>query len=236
MAIKYSEQMIKNLNEAIKEHFPRIVIANPSMKVTHEGVSRMVMLDRYSQKDKTLKTLIKGDLVVAKIKSDPKFPTLGIAYVEEISPKYVTVKVEDEYVGQIDPAYKPEHGVVKLAKTDISKPLEIFYDQIAARVGGALALGETPSVKDDFVKELTEMNIVPAGRVLHGAGSGSQVTFFNCFVMPMPKDSREGLADHRKEVMEIMSRGGGVGTNGSTLRPKNTAAISVGGKSSGAVS
>ena len=54
--------------------------------------------------------------------------------------------------------------------------------------------------------------------------------------MPMPHDSREGISEHRKEVMEIMSRGGGVGTNGSTLRPKNAAAVGVGGKSSGAVS
>src|SRR5690625_7140251 len=36
--------------------------------------------------------------------------------------------------------------------------------------------------------------------------------------------------------MEIMSRGGGVGTNGSTLRPRNTLARGVNGKSSGSVS
>ncbi|MPM22614.1 hypothetical protein SDC9_69071 [bioreactor metagenome] len=54
--------------------------------------------------------------------------------------------------------------------------------------------------------------------------------------MPFVKDSRGGIADHRKEVMEIMSRGGGVGTNGSTLRPKAALAKEVGGKSSGAVS
>ncbi len=52
----------------------------------------------------------------------------------------------------------------------------------------------------------------------------------------MPKDSRDGLANHRRQAMEIMARGGGVGTNGSTLRPKDTVAITVGGKSSGAVS
>ena len=54
--------------------------------------------------------------------------------------------------------------------------------------------------------------------------------------MPFVEDSRGGIAEHRKEVMEIMSRGGGVGTNGSTLRPKHAPAKGVGGRSSGAVS
>src|SRR5699024_4958911 len=72
--------------------------------------------------------------------------------------------------------------------------------------------------------------------VLYGAGSKTDVTYFNCYVMPFVPDSREGISDHRKEVMEIMSRGGGVGTNGSTLRPRNTLARGVNGKSSGSVS
>jgi ribonucleoside-diphosphate reductase alpha chain len=54
--------------------------------------------------------------------------------------------------------------------------------------------------------------------------------------MPFVQDSREGISEHRKQVMEIMSRGGGVGTNGSTLRPRNALARGVNGKSSGSVS
>src|SRR5690606_7471429 len=73
-------------------------------------------------------------------------------------------------------------------------------------------------------------------RVLYGAGSCKEVTYFNCYVMPFVQDSREGISEHRKQVMEIMSRGGGVGTNGSTLRPRNTLARGVNGKSSGSVS
>ncbi len=83
---------------------------------------------------------------------------------------------------------------------------------------------------------MTEQNLIPAGRVLYGAGTQSEVTYFNCFVMPFIQDSRSGLAKHREEVMEIMSRGGGVGTNGSTLRPKSAVVHGVNGKSSGAVS
>ena len=80
------------------------------------------------------------------------------------------------------------------------------------------------------------LNFIPAGRVLYGAGAETDVTYFNCYVMPFVADSREGISDHRKQVMEIMSRGGGVGTNGSTLRPRNTLARGVNGKSSGSVS
>src|SRR5699024_1757418 len=58
----------------------------------------------------------------------------------------------------------------------------------------------------------------------------------SCYVMPVIKDSREGISEHRKDVIEIMSRGGGVGTNGSTLRPRDTLARGVNGKSSGSVS
>src|SRR5699024_7589249 len=87
-----------------------------------------------------------------------------------------------------------------------------------------------------FTEQLANMNFVPAGRVLYGAGSETDVTYFNCYVMPFVPDSREGISDHRKQVMEIMSRGGGVGTNGSTLRPRNTLARGVNGKSSGSVS
>src|SRR5699024_11032667 len=87
-----------------------------------------------------------------------------------------------------------------------------------------------------YYDELSSLNFVPAGRVLYGAGSQTDVTYFNCYVMPFIQDSRGGISNHRKEVMEIMSRGGGVGTNGSTLRPRNTLARGVNGKSSGSVS
>ena len=89
---------------------------------------------------------------------------------------------------------------------------------------------------EKFYDQLVSLKFIPAGRVLYGAGTGTDVTYFNCYVMPFVADSREGISDHRKQVMEIMSRGGGVGTNGSTLRPRNTLARGVNGKSSGSVS
>ncbi|MCP4336914.1 MAG: vitamin B12-dependent ribonucleotide reductase [Mycoplasma sp.] len=236
---RYTKTQIDKLNEVIKNKFPNISTVTNDMKIERESVSRMVMLDRYAQKDLTLDTLTKDDLVIAKIKPDPKFPTLGTGFVKEIDGNSVIVKIEDEYINQISEDLNPtKDGLIKINKKELQKPLEIYFEQIAKRVGSSLASNEKNKKEwtDKFTEELSLGNIVPAGRVLYGAGSDSKVTYFNCYVMPMPKDSREGIAEHRKEVMEIMSRGGGVGTNGSTLRPKGAVAISVGGKSSGSVS
>lgn len=235
---RYSKLHVAQLNEVIINHFPHLLPIDSSMHISYDGISRMVMLDRYAQKDLNLKTLAVGDLVIAKIKYDAKFPTLGTAFVKSFTNETVEIQVEQEYISQIDQSYKPSSdGIITLTKDNISKPLEIYYEQIAKRVGYALAKDEQDSQwKNKFYHAIANNNIVPAGRVLYGAGSNTNVTYFNCFVMPLPQDSREGISEHRKNVMEIMSRGGGVGTNGSSLRPKDTVALTVGGKSSGAVS
>ena len=51
------------------------------MKITHKGVSRLVMLDRYAFKDTEKKTLKEGDFVVLTIKEDPKFPARGTGFI-----------------------------------------------------------------------------------------------------------------------------------------------------------
>src|SRR5690625_1476427 len=227
---------IAKLNRDI-EGFPQVHPITPDMSMEFEGVSRLVMLDRYSFKDTEKKTLSVGDLVLLTVKPDPNFPARGIGTVEIInSPKNeVTVKLTDEYQA-VAGSERMTVGI-----DTIEKPLEIFYEQIARRVATGLASVEEDENKqaqafEEFYEELSSLNFVPAGRVLYGAGSETDVTFFNCYVMPFPKDSREGIGEHRNEVMEIMSRGGGVGTNGSTLRPRNALARGVNGKSSGAVS
>lgn len=232
--IIYNKDLINNLNKDIRSNFKHLFEITNEMHLSFSGVSRLVMLDRYTQKDISLKSLKVGDLVVTIVKYDPKFPARGIGYVTKLENDYAYIKVEEEFMGQIDDEH--DNGVIKRLKREIEKPLELFYEQIAKRVGHHLGDGEKESIINDFVYELTNLHIVPAGRVLYGAGSLANVTYFNCYVMPFIEDSREGLALHRKEVMEIMARGGGVGTNGATLRPKNAIAKGVNGKSSGSVS
>lgn len=62
------------------------------------------------------------------------------------------------------------------------------------------------------------------------------VVVSNCYVIPSPKDSRRGIVDTLSQMMEIMSRGGGVGINLSSLRPQHAYVKGVNGRSSGAVS
>ncbi|MBN8208238.1 vitamin B12-dependent ribonucleotide reductase [Bacillus sp. NTK071] len=233
---------IEQLNKDI-EMFKQVHPITEDMHLSHKGVSRLVMLDRYAFKDTEKRTLQKGDFVVLTIKEDPKFPARGLGFVEELHYELnkATVAVHEDYVGVLDTEEERESGMIVRSLDVIEKPLEVFYEQIARRNARGLADvektdGEKKYWEDRFYNELSSLNFVPAGRVLYGAGADTEVTYFNCYVMPFPQDSREGISEHRKQVMEIMSRGGGVGTNGSTLRPRNTLARGVNGKSSGSVS
>ncbi len=233
---------VERLNKDIAL-FPQVFPITPDMNKTYKGVSRLVMIDRYSFKDTEKMTLSNGDFVVLTIKEDPKFPARGLGYIQHIDweAKKAHVLVEEEFRSSLDKHDEIKTGLICKSLDVIEKPLEIYYEQIAKRNARGLAEVEKTEEKrkewfDKFYNELVQTNFIPAGRVLYGAGSETEVTYFNCYVMPFINDSREGISEHRKHVMEIMSRGGGVGTNGSTLRPRNTLARGVNGKSSGAVS
>jgi ribonucleoside-diphosphate reductase alpha chain len=245
MSVAFRKKMnidVESLNKDISL-FPQVHPVTPDMKITHKGVSRLVMLDRYTFKDTEKLTLSNGDFVVLTIKEDPKFPARGLGFILEIDwdLKMAKVLVDEEFRGVLDDPEEASTGVINRSLDVIEKPLEVFYEQIAKRNATGLASVERTEEKkaewfQKFYQELVNLNFIPAGRVLYGAGAGTEVTFFNCYVMPFVQDSREGISEHRKQVMEIMSRGGGVGTNGSTLRPRNTLARGVNGKSSGSVS
>ncbi|KHF38067.1 vitamin B12-dependent ribonucleotide reductase [Halalkalibacter okhensis] len=244
MAMTMSNVMRLNterLNEDI-EQFSQVHPITSDMHITQKGVSRLVMLDRYTFKDTEKKTLKDGDFVVLTVKDDPKFPARGYGFVMELDivTNQAKVLVDEEFRGVLE-GEEAETGIVSRSLDTIEKPLEIYYEQIAKRNATGLASVETTEEKrqeafEQFYEQLVSMNFIPAGRVLYGAGAETDVTYFNCYVMPYVQDSREGISEHRKQVMEIMSRGGGVGTNGSTLRPRNTLARGVNGKSSGSVS
>jgi ribonucleoside-diphosphate reductase alpha chain len=117
--------------------------------------------------------------------------------------------------------------------------LEKTPNQMWKRVATGIAQTEKPSKRKYWTKKfydvMEDFKFVPGGRILSGAGTKYQVTYFNCFVIPSPKDSREGIVDSLKQLIEIQSRSGGVGLNLSSLRPRGARVKKVNGTSSGPV-
>lgn len=120
------------------------------------------------------------------------------------------------------------------------KPVESSPEEMWDRVARAIAEVEEPGKREEwerkFRKALDGFKFVPGGRILAGAGTGHKVTYYNCYVIPSPEDSRKGIMENVSLMVEIMSRGGGVGVNLSTLRPRGTYVRGVNGTASGPVS
>jgi ribonucleoside-diphosphate reductase alpha chain len=116
-------------------------------------------------------------------------------------------------------------------------PLEQKPEEMWRRVSHAVAQIESKDKRqyweDQFYNAMTDFKFVPGGRILSGAGTGYKVTFYNCFVIPSPHDSRGGILKTLGNMVEIMSRGGGVGINLSSLRPRGARVNKVNGFSSG---
>lgn len=117
--------------------------------------------------------------------------------------------------------------------------IEHTPEEMWKRVARGIAENEAPENRKkwekSFYKVMDDFKFVPGGRILSGAGTGYQVTYFNCFVIPSPKDSREGILESLKQLVEIQSRSGGVGLNLSSLRPRGARVKKVNGTSSGPV-
>src|SRR5699024_4584638 len=153
---------VEALNEDIKR-FPQVHPITNDMQITHKGVSRLVMLDRYAFKDTSKVTLKAGDFVVLTVKADPKFPARGLGFVKSIDwdNKEAVVEVDSEFVTVLDDE-EESTGVVRRSLDVIDKPLEIYYEQIAKRNATGLANVETTKEKRDewyetFNQELSSM-------------------------------------------------------------------------------
>ena len=119
------------------------------------------------------------------------------------------------------------------------KLIEHTPEEMWKRVAGGIAQNEKKPKRKFWAKKfyqvMEDFKFVPGGRILSGAGTKYQVTYFNCFVIPSPKDSRGGIVDSLKQLIEIQSRSGGVGLNLSSLRPRGARVKKVNGTSSGPV-
>jgi ribonucleoside-diphosphate reductase alpha chain len=185
-----------------------------------------IFLDRYAQKDMTRKTLAVGDRVIVVV--DSKTGQREVGTVTAMALPKVTVKLLDGEIVERD----IEH---------VDKPLETDPGQMMDRVAaGVAAIEKNARLRKQWSERfrwlLDDFKFVPAGRILTAAGTDQLLTFYNCYVIPSPRDSRYGIIETLRQMTEIMSRGGGVGINISSLRPRHAYVKGVNGRSSGAVS
>lgn len=144
----------------------------------------------------------------------------------------------------------------RYAKKDTDgNPVESTPKEMWNRVATAIADNDEQAA--EFYRILDNWQFVPGGRILAGAGTDTEVTYYNCYVIPVEtkhrrylrqqfvvpnydddsgSDSREAILDTISTMVDIMSRGGGVGINWSVLRPKGTHLSRVNGTTSGPVS
>src|SRR5579884_2263320 len=119
-------------------------------------------------------------------------------------------------------------------------PIDRDPADTGARVAMALAQAEGPEQRSAraaaFAHALAGHKFLPAGRILAGAGTGRNVTLFNCFVMGAIEDSMDGIFSALREAALTLQQGGGIGYDFSPLRPKGAVVAGVGADASGPVS
>ncbi|MFB5266436.1 LAGLIDADG family homing endonuclease [Paenibacillus enshidis] len=192
------------------------------------GLSEKIFLDRYAWKDADTNNAKVGDVVLVLTKDDPKFPTKEVGEIVSREGKKVTVRTRSGEMVQTD---------VEKLTLNIEKTPEEMWNRLAQAMA---SVEKTPELqqewRDKFRSVLDDWKLVPGGRIAAGAGASDELTLFNCYVIPSPKDSRGGIMETLTEMTEIMARGGGVGINLSSLRPRRAIVKGVNGSSSGAVS
>lgn len=199
----------------------------------------LLQLDRYAVKELDTTKLQEGDVVVAIVDdSDPSHPQKDWGCVTALTGEDVT------FTGEMN----QQEYTVNMRKVYI--PLDYKWaDSVCRMMDGNMEVDRTytDSEVDSAFEEriydaLYNECLVPGGRVqaMLGAeeylGKELNLTAYNCYVIPSPMDSRRGITDTLGTMAEIMARGGGVGINLSTLRPKYAKIYGVNGTSSGSVS
>jgi len=193
-------------------------------------LGQKIFLDRYAMKDMSKRTLSTDDMVIVCVDAKTGQREIGVvSAMDETAPSgtgRVTVELRDG-------------TKIECLSEHVAKPVETEPEQMMERVARGIAAVEGERADEwyqNFRWLLNGWKFVPAGRILTAAGTDQQLTFYNCYVVPSPKDSRKGIVETLSQMMEIMSRGGGVGINVSSLRPRHSYVKGVNGRSSGSVS
>lgn len=126
-------------------------------------------------------------------------------------------------------------------RTQDGAPVDKSVEDSWRRLARAAASAEGAPVaakrqEQAFFDAMSDFVFLPAGRILAGAGTDRDVTLFNCFVMGTIEDDLNSIFDHVREAALTMQKGGGIGHDFSTLRPKGAMVSGIGADASGPVS
>ena len=120
------------------------------------------------------------------------------------------------------------------------KPIDRTIGDTWHRVARAAAEAEKPAARKRwaarFEEAMADFAFLPAGRILAGAGTGRNVTLFNCFVLGTIGDDMASIFANVTDAALTMQQGGGIGHDFSTLRPKGAPVKGVGADASGPIS
>ncbi|MDR1661125.1 MAG: adenosylcobalamin-dependent ribonucleoside-diphosphate reductase, partial [Azoarcus sp.] len=117
--------------------------------------------------------------------------------------------------------------------------------EVRQRVARALAAVEAEDERAHWEArflDAQERGFVPAGRINSAAGTTLAATLINCFVQPVGDsvtesiDGRPGIYTALAQAAETMRRGGGVGYDFSSIRPKGARVRGTASNASGPVS
>jgi ribonucleoside-diphosphate reductase alpha chain len=126
-----------------------------------------------------------------------------------------------------------------------AKGEETTITEVRRRVARALAAIEAEDKRAYWEAKFfdaQEHGFVPAGRINSAAGTKLQATLINCFVQPVGDsvteavDGRPGIYTALAQAAETMRRGGGVGYDFSSIRPKGALVKGTQSNASGPVS
>jgi ribonucleoside-diphosphate reductase alpha chain len=118
----------------------------------------------------------------------------------------------------------------------VDRTLDDTWSRVAAAVAAAEPKRTRKRWEKAFAEAMADLAFLPAGRILAGAGTGREVTLFNCFVMGRIEDDLGSIFENVREAALTMQQGGGIGHDFSTLRPKGALVKSIGADASGPVS
>jgi ribonucleoside-diphosphate reductase alpha chain len=126
-----------------------------------------------------------------------------------------------------------------------AKGKETTIDEVRRRVARALAQAEPEDKRAHWERRFQQAlddGFIPAGRINSAAGVAMQATLINCFVQPVGDsisevvDGKPGIYTALQEAAETMRRGGGVGYDFSSIRPKGAEVKGTHSRASGPVS